>query len=84
LLTRPLSLGTYLENWKEVGFDVPDYEIVSLLSDLDFDKFMLSLEEAGGTAVVDPIFEANGPPRIVSGFPIASVESISNTIDRRV
>jgi hypothetical protein len=57
LLTDPLSLATYLENWKSVGIEVGAYETVSLLTDADFDDFMAAMVNAGAPVVVNPMFD---------------------------
>lgn len=77
LLRAPLSLSNYLANWKEAGIQVPDYELVSLLGDRQFDDFMMLLEDKGLSAIVDPMLASDSSTRFVSGFPIQSVEQMT-------
>jgi hypothetical protein len=76
LLTTPLSLVNHLDNWREAHIPIPNYETVSILTDRDFDDFMLWLEGHGRNVIVDPMVKVDTSARFISGIPIRSVESI--------
>ena len=57
LLTDPLSVGRFLENWDDAGWKPPPLETVALLSDNAFDQYMQQVDKEIGVAVVDPLFD---------------------------
>lgn len=80
LLTEPLELRIYLENWREAKINITDYQTEALLSDSQFDDWMRWNEARGFWAVVNPILNpATGD--IISGYHIASLERFSDLQD---
>lgn len=77
LFTDPATLGNYLENYRGVGLAIEDYETVGLLSDTEFDDFMVELHEQGVDVVVNPLLAADVSTRLVSGIPIRSIASFA-------
>lgn len=81
LLSDPLKLGNFLENWREAKMHIPEYETTSILTDVEFDEFMRWVEGRGWAAVVDPLLNpADGT--MASGLPIRSLEGILSDGDR--
>ncbi|QKC97157.1 hypothetical protein [Mesorhizobium sp. NZP2298] len=79
LLTDPLALKDHLNNWREAGFEVTDYELVSVLTDADFDDFMRWVEDHGHFAVVDALLDP-GTGMLASGVLLRSIESIGGDL----
>lgn len=79
LLTDPLALKDYLDNWSEAGFEVTDYELVSVLTDADFDDFMRWVEDHDHIAVVDALLDP-GTGTLASGVVVRSIESIEDDL----
>lgn len=81
LISDPLKLKNFLENWQDSGIDLPDYETVSILSDAMFDEFMRWIEGSGWRAVINPLLNpADGS--MTAGIPITSVNAMKE--DRRL
>lgn len=58
MLTNPLELDRYLENWrKKLGYDLGNnYSVVTLKNDAEFDHFVRDAFDSGLYVVVDPWF----------------------------
>lgn len=58
MLTNPLDLQKYLDNWKEkLGFDIgSDYCVVTIKHDTEFDNFVQDALNDGFKIIVDPWF----------------------------
>lgn len=75
MVSDPLKLKTYLQNWEEVGLVAENYEVSVLPTDKAFDDFMKWCSENGETVVVDPLFDpSTGDP--VSGYPVHPMDEI--------
>ncbi len=75
LISDPLKLRNFIENWREAKIDVSDYETRSILSDSEFDEFMRLTERNGWRAVINPLLNpANGT--MASGIPISSLDAM--------
>jgi hypothetical protein len=60
LLTNPLRIEHYLQNWTMSGADIGTFDSVVLNSDEEFDRFVYSsLSESIGI-LIDPIFSVDG------------------------
>ena len=75
MITDPLKLSLFLENWKSIEVDVEGYELAIILNDGEFDEFMRWGEGKGYSAIVDPIFDP-ASSLLISGYPIRSTESM--------
>jgi hypothetical protein len=80
LLSDPLKLGHFLENWMEAGIHVSDYETMNILTDAEFDEFMRWIEARGWAAIIDPVLNPSDGT-LVSGLPIRSLESVLSDPD---
>ena len=56
-----------------------DYELVSVLTDADFDDFMCWVEDHDLVAVVDALFDP-GTGTLASGVVVRSIESIEGDL----
>jgi hypothetical protein len=72
VITNPLNLRLYLENWTQIGYEVNNYEVVSVLTDVEFDDFVGWAEAEDKPIVVDPIFNGDDPAQLARGFFIKS------------
>ena len=76
LIANPFDLDKYLENWKTGKIEVPDYEIMILENDRQFDDFAADALEGGINLIVDPLVDPTGKPSFVSGIPIRSMQQM--------
>ncbi|MCD2175428.1 hypothetical protein [Rhizobium sp. C4] len=72
-MSDPLSLGIYLENWRNSGFELPSYHIELLLTDFKVDQFIACVTDAGLDVVIDPILSESDDLEVVRGYPIYSL-----------
>lgn len=77
LLTDPTKLANYISNWGEAGFKIPSYETVSLLTDAQFDDFMVELSERKVGVIVDPLLATGGSTKLVSGLRIRPIDELA-------
>ncbi|MDZ4362113.1 hypothetical protein [Brevundimonas sp.] len=77
LLTDPLTVGNFLENWREAGLELTHYEIVSLLTDEQFDDFMCDMAAQKLRVVVDPLIASAESTSLISGIEIRSISDIA-------
>lgn len=73
MLTDPLKLGNFLNNWKQASVEIPEYQTESILSDEEFDDFMRWVETRGWMVVADAMLNVSDGT-LTSGFRIGSVE----------
>jgi len=59
MMTDPLDFENYIENWKNAGINIVNYEIKIIESDWEFDMFVSSVFRAKNGLVVDPIIDQN-------------------------
>jgi hypothetical protein len=83
LIASPFDLDKFLENWKTGKIEVPDYEIMILESDRQFDDFAADALEGGINLIVDPLVDPTGKPSFVSGIPIRSMQQMTDSRARR-
>ena len=81
LLTDPTKLGNYLVNWREAGLEITNYETVSLLTDAQFDDFMMEMTDQNIAVLVDPLLTSDKSTKFASGLEIRSIEQL--TAERR-
>jgi hypothetical protein len=72
IITDPLNLRLFLENWIQIGYEVNNYEVVSVLTDAEFDGFAGWAEAENKSIVVDPIFNRGDSGQLAPGFLIRS------------
>jgi hypothetical protein len=77
ILTNPLKLASSIENWREAGVEIGDYETALLTSDSEFDEFMRWNEERGCIAVIDPLIDP-ATHNLAAGHLIGSSEMLLN------
>jgi len=82
LISDPLKLRNFMENWRESKIDVFNYETVSLLSDSEFDQFMQWVEGNDWRAVINPLLDpVHGT--LVSGIPVSSLDVLARDREGR-
>jgi hypothetical protein len=59
MMTDPLDFENYIENWKNAGINIVNYEIKIIESDWEFDMFVASVFQSKTGLVVDPIIDKN-------------------------
>lgn len=74
LITDPLQLSTYLENWSAAGIQVPPYSVAVVGQDRDFDVVVASAFDRGLQVVIDPLVDMRGTP--LRGFVVTSTERL--------
>lgn len=60
LLSDPLKINNYLDNWKRAGIELPDYSISIIHTDHEFDKTIEEYKSDGLVILIDPILKPNG------------------------
>lgn len=74
LLTDPLRLEDFLENWRHAGIDFDPPATVILSEDRDFDLFMREAEGDSMIVVIDPLFDADAKP--IAGFRVVNMKTL--------
>lgn len=60
LISNPLRLEKYVDNWRRAGIDLPEFVVSTIESDDKFDKFVQQVKDNGGGIIVDPILNFTG------------------------
>lgn len=81
MITDPTRLASFLENWREAGISIPEYETSSVLTDAEFDDFMRWVEERDFAVIVDPMLDP-AKKELLSGYPIQSLDFFMSRTDR--
>lgn len=76
LVTTPMDLKIYLNNWSIVGFTHKSYKLNIIETDDDFDRFMTWTTEQGFSVLVDPFFNKSG--ELLKGAIVEEMESLIN------
>ena len=76
VITNPIKLDEYLNNWKAAGLQIPEVEVHILKQDREFDDFMLEAVAQGDQVIADPIFAPNNVFRPVSGLLFIPMQSL--------
>lgn len=78
LVTEPLKLDRFLENWASCGLSLPNYEIPILASDEEFDEFTREIFDEGGEFLIDPLFRGSVSTELmlVTGTRLVSLASL--------
>jgi hypothetical protein len=76
ILSDPLKLDEYYENWKKIGFELENLELKIIKSDKDFDYHMRMFFGDELIPIVDPIFDKNF--NLINGYLIKDLKSIEN------
>lgn len=76
LISDPLTLENYLNNWSKGGFVPTDFKVDIIKNDLEFEHYMHKCFKSGMQPIIDPIFDNNLD--LVSGIYITSIDLIKN------
>lgn len=74
LITNPLRLERFVDNWRKAGIELPDFVVSTIDSDDEFDKFVLKVKDEGETVIIDPMLSMSG--NLASGFVIENYYEI--------
>lgn len=77
VLTNPLELDRYIENWRSAGVDLEPYQTTVIYTDGDFDDFMTQVEGDGLYPLIDPLLEPDGRGGVARGTLIRSIENLA-------
>ncbi len=79
IITDPLSLDRYIENWKSSEIVLPEYEVVIIESDRAFDDLVSGVTDDDFTVIVDPLFQRkDGRLKLESGRRLVPMAQILN------
>lgn len=77
LISNPLELGRYIENWKLIDVNLPEYDVQIVDTDARFDELLDRVTRDGLQVIVDPVFAAKeGQVTLQSGFRIVPMHEI--------
>lgn len=76
LITNPLRLEKFVDNWKKAGIELPEFVITIIETDNDFDKFVRQVKDEEGVVIVDPLLNMAG--ELSSGFIIENYYDLIN------
>ena len=80
IISDPMKLGRFIENWRSVGLSVPEYELNILDTDGKFDEFIDTVTKDGMQVVVDPVFSKKGESfYMTSGHMLVPMDQILNS-----
>jgi len=60
LISNPMLLEKYIENWRRAGIELPDFDVSIIESDDKFDKFASQVKSDGRTLIVNPMLTMSG------------------------
>ncbi len=81
LITDPLRLMDFMENWKIAGIEINDYEIEIIKDDEEFDNKMREVFKAGLKVIVDPLIDQQ--KRFVKGIPVVNFQERLQELEAR-
>jgi hypothetical protein len=80
IISDPMKLDRFIENWRSIGLTVPDYELNILDSDARFDDFIGTVTKDGMQVIVDPVFSKKGKIlNLTSGYRLVPMDQILNS-----
>lgn len=74
MLSNPLKLDDYIENWTNAGIDVGDYEVNIISNDLLFDNKIRKFFRQGYKVIIDPFVDNNRS--FVRGIKITDINKV--------
>ncbi|WP_282115213.1 hypothetical protein [Pseudoalteromonas arctica] len=77
LLTDPIELKLYLDNWNSAGFTLQSYRIDIIETDAAFDKFMHWSKQNNVDVLVDPFFDRSN--QLIKGSVIEDLEGMKQS-----
>lgn len=79
LISDPLALGRYLDNWHKAGFDIPSYEVEVLATDSQVDQLIDAATRLEQVVVIDPLLSEDGQIELVRGCPIHPIDLLDKS-----
>ncbi len=78
LISDPIKLDRFVENWKSVGLTIAPHELDILDTDRKFDEFVETVTTDGMQVVIDPVFsKVDGKIYMTSGHRLVPIEELS-------
>jgi len=81
LLTDPLHLMDFMENWKKANIKIGEYEIDIIENDEEFDIKMREFFKARLNVIVDPLI--NHQKRFIKGIPVMNFQELIQDLSVR-
>lgn len=78
LITTPMDLKFYIENWSSIDFPLKSYRLNIIEADEDFDKFMHWATAEGFSVFVDPFFDKSG--ELLKGATVNDMENLNHQV----
>ncbi|MER5916322.1 hypothetical protein ABT124_39475 [Streptomyces sp. NPDC001982] len=82
LLTNPLELSSYIQNWERCGIELPEFTVSAILSDEQFDRFVRLAMTRGIGVVINPKLAPDGT--LVSGYWLENFEQLTRSAERKI
>ncbi|MGX1170325.1 hypothetical protein AB7M16_006591 [Bradyrhizobium sp. USDA 372] len=76
ILTNPLELDRYIDNWRSAGIDLGSYQTTVIYTDSGFDDLMVQAERDGLYVVINPLLDPSDKGGFSRGTLIRSIESL--------
>jgi hypothetical protein len=80
MISNPLELGVFLDNWKKAGLIVMNYELIILANDMEFDNKVRQIFKSGRKVVIDPLMDQKG--KVIKGVLLESQYAFANNHKR--
>lgn len=77
LLTSPIELKAYLNNWRQIGFKLQSYRLDIIESDEQFDNVMEWTKSENVQVLVDPFFDKSS--KLLKGSVIEDLQEINKS-----
>lgn len=74
LVSNPLRLSRFTENWRKAGIELPKFAVSIIETDDEFDKFVRSAKDDNNNVLIDPIVNLSG--ELSSGFVVENYYDI--------
>lgn len=74
LITDPLNLNEYINNWKRAGIELDEYEIKIIENDKDFDERMRYSFKHGLQVIVNPLLDYK--KNFIKGIPVVDFNQL--------
>lgn len=74
ILTDPMAIDRFLQNWKMAGFALPEFTVSIIESDAAFDAFVHGFKNVGKRVVINPMFSPDST--VTSGFIVENLNDM--------
>ncbi|MDD5326491.1 MAG: hypothetical protein PHY02_01600 [Phycisphaerae bacterium] len=74
MISRPMEMDKFLENAKQAGADLKNYEMRIIPSDVEFDEIVTQAFKNNLNVIIDPLCDKNG--KLVNGYVICDMQEL--------